>query len=74
MEETVYEKEYSPDAALSQDEAAILTMMLNAVREPENCVSLPETLEDAYTALLMREAIGTGKEIRSQKMPWALKT
>ena len=45
--------------------------MLNAVRDPESAVSLEETLEDAYTALLMREAIGKGTEVRSRKMPWA---
>lgn len=69
--ETVYEKMYSREAVLSQDEAAILTLMLNAVRDPESAVSLEETLEDAYTALLMREAIGKGTEVRSRKMPWA---
>ena len=56
---------YSREAALSQDEAAILTLMLKAVR------SLEETLEDAYTALLMRESIEKGAEVRSRKMPWA---
>ena len=69
--ETVYEKTYSREAALSQDEAAILTLMLNAVRHPESAVSLEETLEDAYTALLMRESIEKGAEVRSRKMPWA---
>ena len=44
--------------------------MLNAVREPESAVSLEETLEDACTALLMREAIETGAEVRSGRMPW----
>ena len=70
--ETVYEKTYSPDAALSQDEAAVLSLMLNAVREPEKTVPLEETLEDAYTALLMQEAIEKGGEVRSRRMPWAL--
>ena len=69
--ETVYEKMYSREAALSQDEAAILTLMLNTVRDPESAVSLEETLEDAYTALLMRESIEKGAEVRSRKMPWA---
>ena len=62
---------YSREAALSQDEAAILTLMLKAVRDPESAVSLEETLEDAYTALLMRESIEKGAEARSRKMPWA---
>ena len=69
--ETVYEKAYSGKAVLSQDEAAILSVMLNAVRGPENAVSLEEMLEDAYTALLMREAIETGAEVRSWRMPCA---
>ena len=69
---TVYEKIYSQGATLSQDEAAILTLMLNAVREPESVVSLEEALEDAYTAMLMREAIDTGAEVRSRRMPWAI--
>ena len=69
--ETVYEKNYSREAALSQDEAAILTLMLKAVREPESAVSLEESLEDAYTALLMREAIRTNTEVASRRMPWA---
>ena len=48
-----------------------VTNSMEAENEKESAVSLEESLEDAYTALLMREAIRTNTEVASRRMPWA---
>lgn len=67
---------WSPHLAMEdlQDEYAIATMMLDMrayLKTGRECYPLAEALEDAYTWILMQEALkNPGREIASEKMPW----
>ncbi|MBO7675937.1 MAG: Gfo/Idh/MocA family oxidoreductase [Erysipelotrichaceae bacterium] len=70
--QTVYEPVFGL-RGLSQDETAIallLKKMGDYVQGGEEPYPLKEGLQDAYMAILFRDAIRTGEELRSQKMPW----
>ena len=56
--------------AITGYEYSVFTLASYAA--PKNLIieKLEETLEDAYTTLLMRESIEKGVEVRSRKMPW----
>ena len=68
--------EWSPHLTMSdlQDEYAIAAMMLDMrayLQTGRECYPLAEALEDAYTWILMQEALQSpGEEIVSERMPW----
>lgn len=77
----VYEAQFGA-CGLAEDETAIARLMVeaaeyNKIKGTKSAKvhkrmekELREALQDAYTAILMAEAVRTGKEVASEKQPW----
>ncbi len=67
-DKTVYEASFK-NAGLSQDETAI-ALLLWQIFSGKEPYPLQDALQDAYMAILLREAVEEDRTIRSETLPW----
>lgn len=63
-----------PFARLSDDEIAMLGLLVKMkayVDGKGEAYALEEALQDTYLTFMMNEAVRTGKEVHTERMPWA---
>lgn len=70
---TIYEPPFGT-CGLASDETAVARVMYDTALysrgEKASAYPLEYALEDAYTAILLKEAVSTGKTMKSETMPW----